>query len=162
LPLRRTPKPRAPRPRDREPEPKLSRQFQSATSTLVLRDRRLPPNAARLAGMIVAIAGQRGWFETTRARLGAAVGLRPRTITRLLGDLIRHGYVAAERTKTRMGADAGLRLFVMPRLMPFYVVEDKGWPRGASQVRRPINLDLHESRDLPLSAPFKPPDRDQG
>jgi CRP-like cAMP-binding protein len=118
LALHREPKPRAPRPRDREPPPKLSRQYQGVTSTLVLRDRRLTYSARVLAGWIVTLAGKRGWFETTRARLGATVGLRPRTITRLLGDLVRYGYVSAERTKTKTGADAGLRLFVMPRLLP--------------------------------------------
>ena len=164
LPLRRPPMNgaavhRASRPREKEPPPKLSRQYARATSTLVLRDQRLTPNAARLAGMIVAIAGQRGWFETTRARLGAAIGLRPRTVTRLLAGLQRYGYITMERTKTRTGAHAGLRIIVMPRLMPFYVFENQAWPGGARDVK---TQDFQEGPNLPKGVPSKPADRAWG
>jgi hypothetical protein len=159
LALHREPKPRMPRSRDREPSPKLSRQYTRATSALVLRDQRLTYSARVLAGWIVTLAGQRGFTETTRARLGAAIGLSPRTITRLLGDLVRYGYIAAERTKTRTGADAGLRLFLLPRLLPFYVTDGKGWPGETGPVRTPINQDSQEGPDLPQGVPAKPPDR---
>ena len=76
--------PRAPRARDKRPAPPLSRQYMRATSTRVLLDQRLTPNAVRLAGLIVAFAGRRGCTETTKPILARKLGLHPRTIGRLL------------------------------------------------------------------------------
>ena len=70
-----------------------------------------------------------------------------------------YGYITMERTKTRTGAHAGLRIIVMPRLMPFYVFENQAWPGGARDVK---TQDFQEGPNLPKGVPSKPPDRAWG
>jgi len=108
------------RSRDAMSPPLPSRQYMRTISTRLLRDRRLTPNAVRLAGLIVALAGRRGDVDTTKRRLGAALGLCARTIGRLLTELRRYGYVATERLVNAIGGDAGLRILPLDALLPYF------------------------------------------
>jgi hypothetical protein len=162
LPPRRTPKPRAPRRRAGQLPPRPSRQYARAISMLVSHDKRLPPNCTRLALEIVALAGTKGWVETTKSLLAHQLDLHPRTIGKLLAALRAYGYVCTEETRTRMGSHAGLRITVLPLLIPYYRLENSA---AAIEPYLRRFLDTHtlqDDRDLPQSAPSRPPNRGTG
>src|SRR3954447_15408330 len=65
-PLRRQAGPPKIPPRQNRPAPLRSRQFLRAMSTQVARDQRLPPRAASLAVLLVAVAGKDSHADLTR------------------------------------------------------------------------------------------------
>ena len=129
---------------------------------LVTHDKRLAPNCTRLALEIVALAGVKGWVETTKTLLAHQLDLHPRTVGKLLADLREHGYICTEETRTRMGSHAGLRITVLPLLIPYYRLENAA-AAIEPYLRRILDKQaFQDSPDLPQSASSRPPDRGKG
>jgi hypothetical protein len=120
LTLRRKPAGPKPVPRQERPAPHQSRQFARAMATQVARDRRLTARAASLAVLIVAICGRDGHVDCTRGYFASRMAVSERTVARLLAQLRSYGYIATVQTIGGFRETTGLRVQLLPALLPYW------------------------------------------
>ncbi len=121
---KRPPRPPKARPRSSRLPPRSSRQYAGAMATTVMRDQRITPGAAKLAHLLVALAGRGDVIETERWRLARSLGVSVRTLARYLADL-RGGeehasYIATEHLVNARGMVVGIRIIILEPLRPYW------------------------------------------
>ncbi len=124
LELKRPPRPPQARPRSSRLPPRPSRQYAGAMATTVMRDQRITPGAAKLAHVLVALAGRGDVIETERWRLARSLGVSVRTLARYLADLRggegRTAYIATEHVVDGRGLVVGIRILILEPLRPYW------------------------------------------
>lgn len=130
---------RRPPAREARPAPEPSRQYAKGIATAVARDHRLTKGAGDLAILLVALAGRDGFVDLTKGHLAARLGRSERTIQRWLGDLRELGYIGTLQLVNGRGATTGLRIWLLPRLLPY-------WQQGATKLSPLQSLIMNRRR----------------
>lgn len=140
---------RAPRPARADfPAPAPSRQWAAPMETAIMRDRRVPPAAAKLLAIIVAECGGFSSRLLTNGYLAVRASYSPRHIQRLCRELERCGYISTEPVYGPTKLQVSRRIHVSSHVMAYWHLRRRQLEITAVDAGGPLPGIAHAPRML--------------